>query len=172
MSLTNITVLNEVPQVLFHVWPIKHRLYTLQTFVVSFMSVVVEFSKDSLSQQRSWFEANAVLEIQQPRLITPRSHDLILQNFVNQLLQVRILLHLGLDRLHPSRHELGDGRETPCRDSASATEFSLPFLYSIIKSLPTSLMSHFCCASVTIVWSHKYLRLRWSVPTTKLWPNK
>lgn len=102
---------DEVPQMLYHVLPIEHRLDTLQTFVVPFMSVIVKFCKGSFSQRRICFEINAVLEIQQSIMITPRSHGLVLQNLANQLLQFHILLHLGLDWLHPMWHGLGDGLE-------------------------------------------------------------
>jgi hypothetical protein len=51
-------------------------------------------------------------------------------------------------------------------DKATATIFSLPFLYSIEKTNPINLYGHFYCAVVEIFCDHKYFRLYWLDLTT------
>lgn len=57
-------------------------------------------------------------------------------------------------------------------ERASLALFSDPFLYSTKKLYPNNLVTHLCCMGVPTFWSNRYLRLCWSVLTTKALPSK
>jgi hypothetical protein len=46
------------------------------------------------------------------------------------------------------------------RESASATMFVAPDLYSTLKSNPRSLLAHWCYGIVERRWSNKYFKLK------------
>ena len=57
-------------------------------------------------------------------------------------------------------------------ETASAAWFSLPYLYSIMKSNSISFTNHFCWKAVESLWSRIYLRLLWLVLITNCLGNK
>jgi hypothetical protein len=62
-----------------------------------------------------------------------------------------------------SNHGAESARRSPSsvsrRDSASATTFVVPGLYSMEKSKPNSFPTQWCCGMVAKRWSSRYFKL-------------
>ena len=153
--------------------PIKIFTYLMEGFVKAFMRTSMELMNYVSSHRRIWSYINPTLKEKNPFLNSqgPTSPSAVTFRFSC------CTYGLAACSSRITSSHWGNGADTAIncssswtssrRDKASATLFSLPFLYSIVKSKPMSLYSQLCWASVVIFWDQRYLKLLWSVRTTR-----